>query len=86
MGKRKSGPGKRERSFEQALGRLEEIVLELEEGELSLEEALKKFEEGIELSGFCTGKLTQAEEKVKKLLKNTKGELRTDPFEIEEDR
>jgi exonuclease VII small subunit len=39
-GKRTS-KGKKERSFEEALGRLEEIVLELEEGELSLEEAVQ---------------------------------------------
>jgi exodeoxyribonuclease VII small subunit len=86
LGKRKSVSGKKERSFEEALGRLEEIVLELEEGELSLEEALEKFEEGIELSQYCMQKLTRAEEKVQKLMKNTKGELTTEQFEVEEDK
>jgi exodeoxyribonuclease VII small subunit len=84
--RKKSGAGKKEKSFEEALMRLEEIVLELEEGELSLEEALKKFEEGIELSQFCTQKLTQAEEKVKKLVKTTQGKFTTEPFDVEEDR
>ncbi len=86
MGKRKTGPGKQERSFEEALGRLEEIVLELEEGELSLEGALEKFEEGIELSRSCMQKLTQAEEKVEKLMSSTKGKFTTEPFDIAEDK
>jgi exodeoxyribonuclease VII small subunit len=76
---------KKEKSFEEALGRLEELVLELEEGELSLEDALKKFEEGIELSQFCTQKLTQAEEKVKKLIKTTGGKFRTEPLDLEDE-
>jgi exodeoxyribonuclease VII small subunit len=84
--KRKTGAGKNERSFEEALMRLEEIVLELEEGGLSLDEALNKFEEGIELSQFCTQKLTRAEEKVKKLMKTTQGKFTTESFDVEEDR
>ena len=74
----------KEKSFEEALKELEEIVLELEEGELSLEEALKKFEEGIELSRFCTQKLTRAEEKVKRLIKTAEGEFKTQPLDLEE--
>ena len=78
---KKSG---KDKSFEEAINRLERVVVELEEGELSLEEALKKFEEGIELSRFCTQKLTQAEEKVKKLIKTTKGEFKTELLDEEE--
>jgi len=78
---KKSG---KDKSFEEAINRLEKVVVELEEGELSLEEALKKFEEGIELSRFCTQKLTQAEEKVKKLIKTTKGEFKTELLDEEE--
>jgi exodeoxyribonuclease VII small subunit len=77
---RRSG---KEKSFEEAINQLEKVVTELEEGELSLEEALKKFEEGIELSRFCTQKLTQAEEKVKKLVKTAKGEFKTEPLDDE---
>jgi len=75
----------REKSFEEALRKLEKIVMELEEGELSLEEALKKFEEGIELSRFCTQKLTQAEERVKKLIKTERGEFKTEPLDLREE-
>jgi exodeoxyribonuclease VII small subunit len=78
--------GKKERSFEEALGRLEEIVLELEEGELSLEEAVQKFQEGVELSRFCTDKLTHSEEKIKKLVKSKEGKFKTVPLDLEEDR
>jgi exodeoxyribonuclease VII small subunit len=78
---KKSG---KDKSFEEAINRLERVVVELEEGELSLEEALKKFEEGMELSRFCTQKLTQAEEKVKKLIKVTKGESKTELLDEEE--
>ncbi len=82
---KKSVSKRKEKSFEEALRKLEKIVLDLEEGELSLEEALKKFEEGIELSRFCTQKLARAEEKVKKLVKTTEGEFKTQPLDMEEE-
>ena len=40
-------------SFEQAMGRLEEIVGLLERGECGLDESLKLFEEGAKLAGQC---------------------------------
>ena len=82
---KKSAQEKKEKTFEESLSQLEKIILELEEGELSLEEALKKFEEGIELSRFCTQKLTQAEEKVERLIKTTQGEFKTEPLDSEEE-
>ena len=85
MTRKKSTSRRKEKSFEEALEKLEKIVLELEEGELSLEEALKKFEEGVELSRFCTRKLTQAEEKVKKLIKTAGGEFKTESLDLEEE-
>jgi exodeoxyribonuclease VII small subunit len=73
----------KERSFEKAMKRLEEIVHKLEEGELSLEESLKIFEEGINLSKFLTRKLSEAEAKVQKLIKTQKGQYKTEPLDIE---
>jgi exodeoxyribonuclease VII small subunit len=61
------------KTFEQAIEKLEAIVHELEQGDLTLEETLKKFEEGMELSKFCTDKLNQAEQKLKKLVKTEDG-------------
>ncbi len=62
---------KEELSFEQALKRLEEIAQKLEEENLGLEEALKYFEEGMELSKFCSLALQKAENKVKVIMKNS---------------
>ena len=54
--------------FEKRLGRLETIVQKMEKGELGLEESLKLFEEGVKLTRECQTQLTEAEEKVKKLV------------------
>ena len=69
--------------FETALKNLEEIVKKLENGELSLDSALALFEEGIKLSRFCHTKLQEAERRVEILLKNGSSQMRTVPFESE---
>ena len=68
--------------FEKSLKRLEKIVQELEDGDLSLDEALKKYREGIELSRTCTKMLSEAKNKVEKLVKR-EGALATEQFESE---
>ena len=73
-----------EENFESALKSLEEIVQKLEEGNLSLDDSLKLFEEGIQLSRFCTKKLSEAEKKVEKLTKIGE-EFKLEPLDIEED-
>jgi exodeoxyribonuclease VII small subunit len=55
--------------FEKKLGRLEEIVTKMEGGSLSLEDSLKLFEEGVKHSRELQKTLSEAEEKVKVLLK-----------------
>jgi len=67
-------------TFENAMKRLERIVEELETGELGLDEALKKFEEGIKLSRFCTKKLDESEKKVSLLLRDETGDVHEEPF------
>ena len=62
-----------EKTFEQAMEKLEKIVSELEAGDLSLDETVRKFEEGMKLADFCTEKLNQVEQKLKKLVKNENG-------------
>ena len=57
-------------SFEEALGRLEEIVGLLERGECNLDQSLKLFEEGAGLAGQCEEMLDKAEQKVNLLLAN----------------
>jgi exodeoxyribonuclease VII small subunit len=68
------------KTFEQSLKLLEQIVLELESGNLPLEMALKKFEEGMELSKFCSQKLEETERKITQLMQTSTGELIEKPF------
>ena len=60
---------------------LERIVSELETGELPLETAIKKFEEGMKLSTFCSKKLDETEKKVTILLGNEDGTNSEKPFD-----
>jgi len=63
--------------------RLEAIVQEIESGDLTLDEALKKFQEGVKLSKFCSNKLDETEKKVSVLLKDEEGNVREKPFSPE---
>jgi exodeoxyribonuclease VII small subunit len=56
-----------ELSFEQALQRLQVIVLELEQGELGLDQALERYEEGVKLLRRCHDVLQKAERKIELL-------------------
>lgn len=71
----------KELKFEDALKRLEKIVEELEGGNLGLEESLKKYEEGVQLSQFCTKKLNEAQKKVQILSKKSAGTLEATLFD-----
>jgi len=73
-----------QKSFEDAMKRLEEIVQMLENGNLPLEESLKIFEEGMELIKFCTNKLEEAEKKVTILVQESGGGYIQVPFEDQE--
>jgi exodeoxyribonuclease VII small subunit len=68
-------------TFENAMKRLENIVQDLESGDLSLDEALKKFQEGMKLSKFCSDKLDESEKKVSILLRDEDGGIQEEPFE-----
>jgi len=72
-------------TFESALKRLEKIVDELENGDLPLERALKKFEEGVKLSAYCSKILNETEKKINLLLKEADGRLQEVPFEKTEE-
>ena len=60
-----------QKTFEEAMARLEQITEELEDNEISLEKSLKKFDEGIKLAEFCNAQLAEARAKVELLLKKT---------------
>lgn len=73
----------KERSFEEAVRELEQLVRRLETGDLSLDESLKSFEQGIKLSRECENKLADAKCKIEVLLKQA-GESKIVPFSAEE--
>ena len=60
-------------TFEQQLGRLEEIVSLLELGDAQLADSLALFEEGTKLIAACSKQLDQAEQQVVKLMKGADG-------------
>jgi exodeoxyribonuclease VII small subunit len=67
-------------TFEKAMEKLEKIVKELESSDLPLEKAIKKFEEGVQLSKFCSEKLDETEKKITILLKDQNDQLLEKPF------
>lgn len=71
-------------SFEQALGRIDEIVKLLERGDAPLEQSLNLFEEGTRLIKNCGKLLDEAEQKVVRLRKGADGQPEELPFDMEE--
>lgn len=70
----------KERTFEEAMARLEEIVRALDGGNAGLDDSLGLFEEGISLVKLCNAKLEGAEQKVKLLAKGDDGTLTETDF------
>ena len=64
----------KEKTFEEALGRLEEIVRALENGNAQLDASLALYEEGVSLVKLCNNRLDAAEQKVKILIAGEDGE------------
>lgn len=75
----------KEKKLEEALKELEEIVLQLEEGNLDLDKSLELFEKGVTLSRYCRTKLDEVERKISILLKDEKGKLQEEEFNIDEE-
>ncbi len=72
-------------NFEKSLTRLEEIVQALEQGDLALDKSLELFKEGVELSKFCSQKLTVAQKDVQKIVEDNKGNFTLETFTEEDD-
>ena len=62
------------KSFEENLNRLKEIVRLIQSGELSLDDSIEVFKEGIELSKHLEDKLSSIEKKAVKIFED--GELK----------
>ena len=56
------------KTFEESMARLEQIVRAMERGDAPLEEGLKLFQEGTELVRNCQRLLDEAQMQVKKIL------------------
>jgi exodeoxyribonuclease VII small subunit len=74
-----------EPGFEESLERLEEIVGLLERGDAPLEEGLGLFEEGVALSRRCHELLAEAEQRIRKLVKDDGGEWSFETVPDEDD-
>lgn len=75
---------KKEKSFEEAMERLEAIVAAIESDELGLEKQFELFQEGMALARFCDGKLSDVQKSVEIVLKESIGEWKTAQFESAE--
>jgi len=56
-------------TYEQALGRIEEIIGKIEAEELNVDELAKHVKEASDLLKFCKGKLFETEKEIEKILK-----------------
>ncbi len=56
------------KTFEESMSRLEQIVRSMERGDVALEESLKLFQEGTELVRNCQKLLDEAQLQVKKIM------------------
>ena len=75
-------------AFEEALGRLDEVVSVLEEGKISLEEALTLYEEGVRMAHRCQQLLDTAELRLQRLVASEDdgaGSLVLESFILDED-
>ena len=60
---------KKEKTFEDKLNDLEEIIKELENGNVDLDSAIKKYTDAMNIAKECSSKLENAEKAVNKILK-----------------
>ena len=71
------------KTFEESMARLEQIVRAMERGDVALEESLKLFQEGTELVRSCQKILDDAQLHVKKILTAPDGSPVEEDFHAE---
>jgi len=72
---------RKNKTFEESMQRLEQIVRAMERGDVPLEESLKLFQEGTELVRTCEKLLDDAQLQVKKILTAADGSPLEEDFE-----
>ena len=73
-------------NFEDAMKRIDEIVVNLEDPTLKLDESLALYEEGVSLVAFCRKNLEQAQRRITSLTPNENGEMVEKIFSAEEEK
>lgn len=71
------------KTFEESMARLEQIVRAMERGDVALEESLKLFQEGTELVRGCQKLLDDAQLQVKKIMAAPDGSPVEEDFQDE---
>lgn len=74
---------KQSKTFEESMGRLEQIVRAMEQGNVPLEESLKLFQEGTALVNSCSKLLDEAELQIKKVMTAADGSPVLEEFDDE---
>lgn len=70
-------------TFEENIGRLEQIVRAMERGDVPLEESLKLFQEGTELVRTCEKLLNDAQMQITKITTAPDGTPVEEAFDVE---
>jgi exodeoxyribonuclease VII small subunit len=80
MAKKTQPPPK---TFEDALGELEQILSDIEGGQVGLEASLAKYERGMFLIGHCRSVLGAAEKQIELLSRSSDGGIVAEPLHEE---
>lgn len=70
-------------SFEDALAELEQIVRRLEAGQVKLDEAIQCYERGAQLKRHCEQKLTEAQQRVERIVIGPDGAAAARPAKLD---
>ena len=70
-------------SFEDALAELEQIVRRLEAGQVKLDEAILCYERGAQLKRHCEQKLSEAQQRVDRIVIGPDGTVGAEPAKLE---
>ena len=77
---------KKTMDFESNMKELENIVEQMSQNTLSLEKSIELFEKGMSLSKNCSKELTQAQQKIQKIVNsNIEEDVKLEAFSIPED-
>ena len=70
-------------SFEDALAELEQIVRRLEAGQVKLDDAIQSYERGAQLKRHCEQKLTEAQQRVDRIVIGPDGSAAVEPAKLD---